>query len=67
MRQSKRAFYQKYLADERAWMQICGGDLAGYVRNYHLGHGRTLASAEAIYRADLAKVRELEAKLQALR
>ena len=50
------------VARERSWIEEHGGDLAGYVQRYgskddpeHYGDG-----GEAIYKADLAKLRELE-------
>jgi hypothetical protein len=56
------------LNEEREWMKQCGGNLAGYIIKYgskndpeHHGDG-----GEAIYEADLAKVRQYEEEVAAL-
>lgn len=54
---------QEYIQQQEAWIQQCGGDLAGYIANYgskndpnHSGDG-----GEAIYAADVAQLTRLRA------
>lgn len=67
-------FWQQQLSQQRAWIESCGGSLAGYVARYGdpgvptakgkpmYGNGGT-----AIYNADLAALRRIEEKLSRFR
>lgn len=55
------------VASQRKWIEKCGGDLAGYIANYHEKHGRTLENTEAIYRADTEALAHLEERLADMR
>jgi hypothetical protein len=58
-----KAKRQRALDEQRAWIDKCGGDSAGYVANYHGKHNRTVDDALAIYRADFATLQNLERAL----
>ena len=65
MQKTKKARLQEQLDWELKWMIKCGGDLVGYINNYHHQHGRSVESAEAIYRADCEQVKKIEAQIEA--
>lgn len=59
---------RRYVAEQRRWIDQCGGNLAGYIARYgsakdpcHTGDG-----AEAIYAADTAELERLEAQVRGL-
>ena len=51
----RAAFLRKEIADARAWIDKCGGDLAGYVERYGTKDDpdRSGNGGEAIYQADV--------------
>lgn len=64
MRQSVRQFWLNQHSKQCAWIQACGGDLAGYIEKYHHKYGRTLDNAKAIYDADMQELQRIEEKLR---
>jgi hypothetical protein len=54
------------IAEQREWINRCGGDMDGYVANYHGNHGRDVENAIAIYNADMGELLRLERELIAL-
>lgn len=64
-RETKVAFWTSQVAQQKAWIDRCGGDLAGYVKTYgskddpkHSGDG-----GEAIYAADTGALKKYEEEL----
>lgn len=62
MRQSRRAFLESQLAEQRKWIRKCGGDLLGYICHYGEAddpnkHGE---GGRAIYEADMAELHRIE-------
>lgn len=55
-----RTLWLKLVFEQRQWIEKCGGDLAGYITNYHGKYGRTVENATEIYRADVAELQKLE-------
>ena len=53
----------KLLAEQRQWIEKCGGDLAGYIANYHGVHHRTVENATAIYNADIGELQRIQERL----
>jgi len=60
-----RALWEKLVAEQEAWLAEHGGDLAGYIANYHGRHHRTVANATAIWEADSAALAERRQRLAA--
>jgi len=58
-----KQLYQRLLKEQREWIEKCGGDLAGYIANYHGKYGRTVENAAAIYHADLGELHRIEDRL----
>lgn len=56
----KRDFWIKLLAEQRKWIEQCGGDLAGYIANYHGKHKRTVENATGIYNADMGELERIQ-------
>jgi hypothetical protein len=67
MRETKRQLWTRLVIEQQKWIEEHGGDLAGYLANYHEQHGRTLDNARAIYEADLAELLSRERRLSGLR
>ncbi len=59
-----RDLYLKLLADQKKWIEKCGGDREGYIANYHGTHGRSVENAAAIYDADMNELRRIEDRLK---
>lgn len=57
------SLWMKLLDEQREWVAKCGGDLEGYIANYHGTHGRSVENATAIYNADMAELRRREDRL----
>jgi hypothetical protein len=67
--ETRRAFLERQVAEQRAWIQRCGGDLHGYITHYGdpglercYGNGGT-----QIYQADKAELEKLELALELLK
>jgi len=58
-----RALWEKLIAEQEAWLAEHGGDLAGYIANYHGRHHRTVANATAIWEADAAALANYRERL----
>ena len=61
-RKSERQALEDNIASQRDWIEHCGGTRAGYVERY--GGVRTQREAEAIYTADMDRLRHLEKLLE---
>jgi hypothetical protein len=53
-----------WVAQQKDWIARCGGDLEGYIANYGSVHDEQHSGdgGEAIYAADIAYLRQLEAR-----
>lgn len=58
-----RALWERLLEEQREWITKCGGNLEGYIANYHGVHGRTVENATAIFNADMAELERREKQL----
>lgn len=54
------AYWQTRVTKQKRWIEEHGGDLAGYIANYHGKYGRTLEQARAIWDADAQELQRLE-------
>jgi len=59
-----RPLYAKLVSEQIAWIEKCGGDLAGYLANYKT---RTPENVRDIYYADIGELRRLEERLNSYR
>ncbi len=55
--------YEKLVAEQQAWIESCGGTLYGYIAKYRK-YGRTVASATAIYYADVDALERWQQRLK---
>jgi hypothetical protein len=62
-----RQLWVKIVQEQQRWIAEHGGDLIGYLANYHGRHGRTEENAREIYNADLAYLKQAERHLAACR
>lgn len=57
---SKLETYRKLLAEQQRWIEERGGDLAGYLNFYPR---RSTENVQAIYAADVAQLKHLQARV----
>ncbi len=57
-------FWHKLHQQQLKWIEQCGGDLAGYINNYHGKYGRTQENAKAIYDADVQELQRIKSHLK---
>lgn len=55
-----KELYEKLLAEQQKWVDEHGGDLEGYIANYHGKFKHTIESATNIYNADKAALDRLD-------
>lgn len=68
-RVNKRDFLTREIARQKEWIKEHGGDVFGYVKRYGMLHGADGwygDGGEAIYYADHAHLKKLEAELESL-
>jgi hypothetical protein len=53
---------QRLIAEQKAWIEQCGGDLIGYIKRYGSNRDEDFfgSGGEAIYAADIAQLARLE-------
>jgi len=62
-----KALWEKLVREQEQWIADCGGDLPGYITNYHGRHRRTVKNATAIYNADVAALATYRKRLAGCR
>ena len=60
-----KPLWEKLVREQEQWIAEHGGDLPGYVANYHGRHGRSVENAQAIYEADAAALADYKRRLAA--
>jgi hypothetical protein len=68
MKETRRAFYLRMIAEQKQWIRSCGGTLDGYTQNYGAADdpNRTGNGGEAIYQADTQALANFEHRLEQL-
>jgi hypothetical protein len=65
-RESVMQFYLRRVREQQAWIQSCGGSLAGYYLHYCGTHGMGADQTKRIYDADKAYLVKTEEALDAM-
>lgn len=64
MRAMKNDKFLALFNNQNNWIKECGGDLNGYIANYHGKYNRSIESTTQIYNADMNELKRLKAKLK---